>query len=387
MTTFTKMAVLVLLIPVFTAGPSSSQSDGDPVSIGTWRVIESEALGETRRLLVHLPRGYEGSSITYPVLYHTYGDYIDHYYTEAVRTVELLADDARAPQIILVGIDNIDRYRDLRPLNNDGSPAGIENYVRFLSDEVFPFVEKIYRTAGYRIVAGPQAGAVFCLYALMYHPDLFDAFILNNPLVHGPSTELLFSKAGAFFGEWQSPMNKYFYITYNSAAEKPEHVEFVERLARQMAYARAKGLDLRLNGLKGNTDFIEPLYLEAGLAGLFADYHVPLDSTFDSLEAIQEHYGGLSERYGFEVAPSEIIMTFSADALLRDGQAEAAVEILEYETTLYPNMVNPWWRLANIAAEKGDTERAIELFNKCVEINPSMKNFVDRRIESLKKDG
>jgi predicted alpha/beta superfamily hydrolase len=379
--------ILVAVLGLLVAQPVLAQNDGDPVSIGTYRVIESEALGETRRLLVHLPRGYEGSNITYPVLYHTYGDYIDHYYTEAVRTVELLANDARAPQIILVGIDNIDRYRDLRPLKNDRSPAGIENYVRFLTGEVFPFVEKNYRTAGYRIVAGPQAGAVFCLYALMFHPDLFDAFILNNPLVHGPSTELLFAKAGTFFGEWKSPMNKYFFVTYGAADERPEHHEYIERLGRQTAHARAKGFDLRLNELVGNTDFIPPLHLEVGIARLFADYHVPLDSTFGSLEAIQEHYAGLSKRYGFDVAPSEMTMTFSADALLQNGNTEGAVEILEYETTLYPNMVNPWWRLANIAAEGGDTKRAIELFNKCVEINPSMKNFVDRRIESLKKDG
>jgi tetratricopeptide (TPR) repeat protein len=381
---FRTLTVVVMLGALVTA-PVKAQNDGDPVSIGTWRVIDSKALGETRRLLVHLPRGYDGSNITYPVLYHTYGDYIDHYYTEAVRTVELLANDARAPQIILVGIDNIDRYRDLRPLNNDGSPAGIENYVRFLTDEVFPFVEENYRTAPYRIVAGPQAGAVFCLYALMYHPDLFDAFILNNPLVHGPSTELMIAKAGAFFGEWKSSMNKYFFVTYGGADERPEHHEYIERLGRQAA--RATGFDLRLNELVGNTDFIPPLHLEAGIARLFAEYHVPLDSTFDSLAQIHEHYRGLSKRYGFDVPPSEMTMTFSADALLRDGNTEAAVEILEYEITLYPNMVNPWWRLANIAAERGETEQAIELFNKCVEINPSMKNFVDRRIESLNKDG
>ena len=46
-------------------------------------------------------------------------------------------------------------------------------------------------------------------------------------------------------------------------------------------------------------------------------------------------------------------------------------------------MVNGWWRLAGIAADQGDTDQAIELYRKCVEINPSTKNFVERRIEVL----
>jgi predicted TPR repeat methyltransferase len=50
---------------------------------------------------------------------------------------------------------------------------------------------------------------------------------------------------------------------------------------------------------------------------------------------------------------------------------------------LYPNMLNGWWRLAGIAAGRGDTAGAIELYRKCVEIDPSVKNFVERRIEAL----
>ena len=101
------------------------------------------------------------------MVYHTYGDYLLTYYTQACATLESLANEARIPPMILVGIDNIDRYRDLRPVAHDGSPAGIDSYTRFLTEEVFPFVEGTYRTSPYRLAVGPQAGAVFCLYTLM----------------------------------------------------------------------------------------------------------------------------------------------------------------------------------------------------------------------------
>lgn len=45
-----------------------AQKDGDPVTIGTWRTMRSEVLGEERRLLVRLPDGYERSTERYPLL-------------------------------------------------------------------------------------------------------------------------------------------------------------------------------------------------------------------------------------------------------------------------------------------------------------------------------
>lgn len=376
------ICVVYLLFSILAPVTAVAQNDGDPVSIGTYHVIESKALGETRRLLVHLPRGYDGSNITYPVVYHTYGDYVEQYYTEAVKVVEELGNEARMPQMILVGIDNIDRYRDLRPIMRDGSPAGIENYTKFLVDEVFPFVEKNYRTAGYRIVIGPQAGAVFCLYTLQYHTDLFDAFILNNPLVHPQSNELLFDRADKFYQN-QKSLNKYFFITYDDIDDSSEDISEIDRFAQLAATAADKGFDLRLNKLVDNDDFIPPAGLKEGLAGLFADYYHPMDQPFGSLDEINAFYGSLSGRYGFEVAPAEIVMTFSAVELMNGRSTEKAVEILEFQTTLYPGMVNAWWQLAGIAAGAGETEKAIELYRKCVEIDPAMKNFVDRRINAL----
>jgi tetratricopeptide (TPR) repeat protein len=176
-------------------------------------------------------------------------------------------------------------------------------------------------------------------------------------------------------------------VTYGSADETPAHIEFLERLYRQTAHARSKGFDMRVNKLEDNTDFIPPLALEEGLAGLFDRYRVPLDRAFASLDEIEAHYDRLSRWYGFDVAPSEIIMSFSADMLLAKDEVDRAVEILKRAITLYPKRLNAWWRLANIAAGSGDTDRAIELYRKCAEIDPSVQNFLERRIESLKRDG
>jgi predicted alpha/beta superfamily hydrolase len=365
------------------AGPVRAQQDGAPVSIGTYRVIDSHVLGEERRLLIHLPHGYEGAAISYPVVYHTYGDYLSQYYAEAFSTLEQLGTSGRIPQMILVGIDNIDRYRDLRPLTNDGASSGADRYMRFLTQELIPFVERQYRTSPYRIVVGPQAGAVFGLYALQENPDLFDAFILNNPFTSPPNTEWLFSHGSELFGS-DAPLQKFVYITFGGADESESEIADVYRLADSTVPMRDRGFELHLNSVVGNDDFIVPLDLDKALKTLFARYYVPDDRYFADLAAIRTFYADLSSHYGFDVPPAEHVMTRSADALHGRGDLARTIEILEYQTTLYPSMVNAWWRLAGIAAERGEIDEAIDLYEKCQEIDSSMANFVTRRIEQLR---
>ncbi len=48
---------------------SLAQEDGDPVSIGTYRKLNSKILNEDRTLLVNLPRRYNEPTIRYSVLY------------------------------------------------------------------------------------------------------------------------------------------------------------------------------------------------------------------------------------------------------------------------------------------------------------------------------
>jgi len=363
--------------------PAIAQKDGDPVSIGTYRIIESKALGETRRLMISLPRGYDGSAISYPVLYHTYGDYLSEYYAEAYATVEELGSSARIPQMILVGIDNIDRYQDLRPIDRNGEPTRIDKYNKFLETEVFPFIEDNYRTSDFRIVVGPQAGAVFGLYALVETPKMFDAYIINNPFYSPVNNNLLLEKANTFFNE-SSELSKFCFLTFDSKMSSPGTISEVYHFADLAASAQDNGFNLHLNNVDSDGSFLQPLNLGQGLITLFEDYYVPMNQTFPDLAGIHAYYQNLSRIYGFEVPAAEMVMTFSADKLEQQGQTDAALEILEYQADLYPNMVNAFWRLAGIAAGRDQNEKAIEYYKKCQEINPGMGNFVERRIEEIR---
>ena len=85
--------------------------------------LKSEVLGEERTILVRTPAAYETSTNRYPVVYMTDGDaHIGH----TGSTVEFLARNGRMSELIVVGISNTNRLRDLSPthvktVNPDGS--------------------------------------------------------------------------------------------------------------------------------------------------------------------------------------------------------------------------------------------------------------------------
>ena len=125
--------------------------------------------------------------------------------------------------MIVVGVVNVDRYRDLSPVPRRGNPSGIGKFIDFVRDEMFPFVDSEYRTKDFRIVVGPQAGAEFGLYVLTEDLDLFDAYILDNPFEHPYGNEL-FAKSRKFF---EKGLSSYTFLQI-TCVDKTFHQDYSE---------------------------------------------------------------------------------------------------------------------------------------------------------------
>ena len=179
---------ILLAIAIFLGGASSdgfSQEDGEKITIGKYRVLHSNILDEDRLLYVHLPRGYENTQLRYPVLYLLYVD-IYNYFADAAMITEKLGSTGEIPPMIIVGVANTNRYRDLLPVKTRNLPesGGAGNYLKFIEKELIPFVNDHYRTKEFRVLAGPQAAAVFGLYTLIERPALFPAILSENPFMN-----------------------------------------------------------------------------------------------------------------------------------------------------------------------------------------------------------
>ena len=365
------LTIFFSLFPL--ARTAAAQADDDPVTIGFYRNIRSEALNENRRILVYLPENYEKASVSYPVVYLLYGDRIAQYFAEAVHVVHVLGSDGIMPPMILVGIDEVDRYRDLLPLRDDGSPTGIDRFTRYLKEEVIPYVDRNFRTKDYRILVGPQAGANFGLYTLFTSPDLFGAYILDHPFRWRGGRDAMLEAAESHLSEAKT-FNKFLFITSrtNDFLEK-EGWPYLEKLEDIIERFKPRGFRYVNDFLESNDDFFSPTGLEPGLKELFNEYQIPADLKIGSLADLKAFYRGLSDSYGFEVDIPEFVLTQRCDKLLESGNLEKAMEMLLFTRDLHPDSANAYWRLANIYREQGKIEEAILYYKKAVELVP---NFV-----------
>lgn len=374
--------VMLVFLAATTALPAVAQEDNEDIVIGHYRKIHSRILDEDRTLLVNLPRGYEATAIGYPVIYVLYGGQVTNYFAEALYITTLLGT-TRMPPVILVGVANTERYRDYLPLDREGNPAGADRFLQFMVEELLPFVEANYRTADFRILVGPQAGGTFGLYTLTERPETFDAYILNNPFRYLVQRDYLIEKVQTFLAGKEALDNFLYVIAEDS--DFPEALEYLPRLEAVVSADAPAELEWKIEVVEENGDFLTPSGLREGLTLLFRDYEFPRGAGPVSLPDVEAYYDALSERYGYEVAIPDMVLAMQSDNLAQTGRVDEAIEMLERLVTLYPHSLNGWWRLGGIYRERGEIERALYYYRKCLEVDPDMV-YARQIIEQLERE-
>lgn len=159
-------------------------------------VIASKLLNENRTVYIHYPKPDTAHPHRrYPVLYLMDGE--SHFDMLAQYTDYLSRWDVNViPQLIVVGIVNTKRTRDLTPtesnINYFGKPdtatnswmkpsGGGARFLQFISDELMPYIEANYNTQPYKIFAGHSFGGIAAINCLLTHPAMFDAYIAISP--------------------------------------------------------------------------------------------------------------------------------------------------------------------------------------------------------------
>jgi len=373
----TLMALTVFIMPVL------AQEDGDLVSIGTYRKLHSKVLDEDRTLLINLPRGYDETKHSYPVLYILYGGQVEGYFADAVHIVCRLNEASRIPDMIIVGVKNTDRYRDCLPINRNGEPGGADNFLKFFTEELIPFVDRSYCTKDFRILLGPQAGAAFSLYTLMENPELFRVNIVTNPFWIRANREYMLTKANDFFGK-EGSLGNFFFITANMSGDNEATLEYLKKFEEVVEKGKKRDFSLIINQLvKRESGIISSPRLREGLEIFFKDYRFPQDIQINGLEDLKAYYQNLSQKYGYEVDVPEFTLVRQGDRLDERGQLEAAKIVFEYIVEKYPNDLNSYARLADLHRRWGNYELAIQYYEEL--LKRRRMPFMEGRLNSLKR--
>ena len=154
----------------------------DPI-INDKFTIKSKILKEEREIYVYLPPNINETGSTYPVIYLLDGQSL---HNVCASFVQHYSNRDRIPQAIVVGIASTERLRDfssIKRTTRDGETGGggAENFIDFMSKELFPIIEEKYPTRDYRMLIGHSYGGLFVVYALASKPDLFRSYLACSP--------------------------------------------------------------------------------------------------------------------------------------------------------------------------------------------------------------
>lgn len=338
------------------------------------RVIDSKVLGEARGIRVWTPPAYDATDQRYPVLYLTDAE---GQFFHTASTVEFLARQGRMPPMIVIGVTNTDRTRDLTPtrgtIRGSGAPVfptsgGADAFLTFFEKELVPWVEKTYRTHPFRVFAGHSFGGLFATHAFLSRPELFNAVIAVSPTLRWDD-DLPLRNARAFVAAraGQTLKRAFLFTIGNEGAENDRAVAELETILGGH----------RLNGFRWRAwrfadddhgSVVLPSH-QAALREVFASWRLPTDAdgTYQgTLADVITHYARLSDWMGYRVEAPEATVNVIGYQRLAQKRMEAALEFFRFNVKTYPDSANVHDSLGEGLEAGGDLDGARAAYQKAV---------------------
>lgn len=149
----------------------------------TTELFDSSKLGGSREITIGLPSSYEKNPTKkYPILILLDGDYLFEPFYGALNYGAYWDD---LPETIIVGISQNkkdERIGDSEYNTEDGLPSETgAKFFEFIGGELLPYIEKKYRAAPFRIIAGHDTTAGFLNFFLYKESPIFNGYISMSP--------------------------------------------------------------------------------------------------------------------------------------------------------------------------------------------------------------
>ncbi|MDR2235086.1 MAG: prolyl oligopeptidase family serine peptidase [Chryseobacterium sp.] len=345
-----RLKFLSFILILFFCFPGKGQ---EKISIGEKQTVFSEILNEKREIWIHLPKTYNDSSINparYPVIYLLDGEINFEYYT---GMSDFLARPPYAdiPECIVVGIRNTERTRDLTPtksgkkspVNPDvilfGDSGGSENFVKFIQEELKPFINKNYRTQNYSVLVGHSFGGLFAVNVLLTHPEYFNAYVANDPSLWWDN-KILISKTKEYLEKNKKfPVQKFLYVSQadNEEQNKNWNSDMTDAIQEFKGIVEQNGTlnyqhHFFENEVHGTVSY--PGNYDA-LRFIFKGFRTDVKKLAKDPQALETEYKKFSEKMGTEFIPSETYLNVILKFMKTNGFKEPENYFINLKSRLY----------------------------------------------------
>ena len=179
------LSLLLLSIILISCSKTATQTDLIPIHDNF--TLESQYVNETRVINVWMPEEFKTKDTWLPVIYMPDGG-IKEDFPHIANTISKLIKNKTIPPIILVGVENTKRGRDLTGPSEVKEDAqycpltdGAKNFRNFFTEELFPEINKRYRTTKEKGIIGESLAGLFVMETFLLKPETFDFYIAVDP--------------------------------------------------------------------------------------------------------------------------------------------------------------------------------------------------------------
>ncbi len=367
-------------------------STEDQITIGTKHKIYSETLNEEREIWIYLPPNHNPNG-NYPVMYMLDGD---RSFTYASGLVKQFAENDKMPNMILVGILNTDRNRDLTPthveIDEDGNSqpflkttGGGDNFLNFMREELAPFIEKNYTSSKFRIFAGHSFGGLLAVHAFLEQSDFYNAFIAIDPSLWWDDG-ILNKHLSEKISKPRNTKNTFYMSSANNDGGNgnimiaPQE-EFMEKLLKWDTDTLNIKSDYYENEHHGSVDLIS---FFNGLEFIFKNYRFSFDKAIEDPTFLDRHFEVFSSQVGYQFKPNEaVINRIAYTYLFMKQDKEKALELFKQNFRDYPYSANAYDSISDAYNLMGNKEMAIASLEKALAIDPKFPPSI-RKLREIK---
>ena len=391
---------------------------GNRITIGTIDTVQSVILAEKRKILVYVPssRSSPGTSPQkYPVLYLLDGDANFNAVVGMVQYLGQVNGNTACPEMIVVGISNTNRNRDLTPTKTGADPmlwnlpssiysvaGGGSAFMSFIEKELIPYIDAKYPAQPYKLLMGHSFGGLTVINTLVNNTKLFNAYIAVDPSMWWDNLNFLkdvkthiagsdFAGRSLFVGIAHS-MNERFTIksARRDTSLDTRHVRAILGVDSLIKNKHPRGLKYASryydNDTHGTVSF-NATY--DALRFIFADYQLKVhnkdmtDSSSAFVDKFRLRYQKISKLFGYVVKPAEAEVNRFAYTFLRMNLFEKAERFFVMNVENYPGSFNVYDSYGDFFVARGNKPAAIAQFRKALSLaeNADTRKKLDKLLE------